>query len=195
MHRLPIVIAALSFSGCDLNPEKAADFFTGRETNVVVLAKQPVMLRPEVATLTSQEPMKVLGEWTSLCFALKSGMPLQDSKQMDRAFEEAMQSAKVRVYLTLTNGDRVALRQPLQAWSMGGTILGRDELSACASTPCKAELPVGAQVAKVEVSSEPPLQVQGVFWKSEKGPLEKPVAPSAQAATASAPKGPSSCSA
>jgi hypothetical protein len=195
MHRLPIVFAAFLFSGCDLNPEKAFDLITGRETNVVVLAKQPVMLTPNAVTLTSQEPMKVLGEWTSLCFSLKGGTPLQDSKQMDRTFEEAMQSAKVRVYLTLTNGDRVALRQPLPAWSMSGTILGRDELSACASTPCTAELPVGAHVSKVEVLSEPPLQVLGVFWKSEKGPLEKPAAPSPQAATASAPQRPSSCTA
>ena len=196
MHRLALVLPALLLSGCDLNPEGAFDLLMGRETNTVVLAKQPTLLNPEVAVLTSQEPMKVLGEWTSLCLSLRGGIPLQDAKVMDRAFEEAMHKTKVRIYLTLSNGNRVALRPPLQAWSMRGKVVEHDELSACASSPCKGELPVGAQVTKVEISADQPLQVQGIFWKSERGLNEKPASPLAvQAAAASAPEKASSCSA
>ena len=194
MHRLALVLPALLLSGCDLNPEKVIDLLMGRETNTVVLVKQPMLLNPEVSILTSQEPMKVLGEWTSLCLSLRGGIPMQDAKEMDRVFEEAMHNTRVKVYLTLSNGNRVALRPPLQAWSMRGKVVEHDELSACASTPCKAELPVGTQVTKVEISADRPLQVQGIFWESERGVNEKPAFPS-QTDAASAPKKASSCSA
>ena len=192
MLRPALLVTALVVSGCDFNPEKAFDLLSGRETNLVVLAKQPTLLTPETTTLTSEAPMKVIGESTSLCISLRGGVPLQDSKVMDQAFKVAMQNAKVKVHVILASGDRVALHQPLLAWSMYGKIIKHDELSACASTPCTAELPVGAQVSKIEVSSEPALQVQGIYWQSERAPLEKS-APPATTAAASAPKAKSSC--
>ena len=194
MPRLPILVTTLLVSACDFNPEQALDRLSGREVNLVILAKQPVLLTPEVKSFSSQEQMKVVGEMTSMCFALRGGIPLQDSKVMDQAFQASMQNAKIKVVVVLSNGDRVTLHQPLQAWSMHGKVIKNDELSACASTPCKSELPPGSQVAKIEVSSEPTLQVQGVYWESERAPLEKPTPPAATAA-ASAAKGKSSCAA
>jgi len=189
MLRLTLLAGAALLSGCDFDPEKAFDLLSGREKNLVVLAKQPLVLTSEMAVFASQKPMKVVGELTSLCVSLKGGIPMQDSRVMDREFEDAMQSAQVNVTVVLANGERVALRQPLPAWSMYGKIVERDELSACASTPCKAELPVGEQVSRVEVSATPTLQVQGIYWESERAPLEKPAPQTA----ATAPKEKASC--
>jgi hypothetical protein len=197
LRSLALVASALLVVGCDVVPEKIFDLFdalSGRETHVVVLARQPVLLTPEPTLLTSSETMKVVGEWTSLCLSLQGGIPLQDSRTMDQAFTAAMQNARVSVHVVLSNGDRVALRPPLQAWSMRGKVLKNDELAACASTPCKDDLPVGAQVARIEVSSEPALSVQGIYWQSERGPLEDPAPPPVVAA-ASAPRAKSSCTA
>jgi len=196
MQKLALVFPALLLVGCEPIAEKLASSLFDRETSTVVLAKQPVLLKPEVLVFSPQEPLKVVGEWTSLCFSLRGSTPLQDSKAMDRVFEEAIDRTKFSVHLTLSNGNRIALRPPLQAWSAQGKIVQQDELSACASTPCRSDLPAGSLVNKIEISVDKPLHVQGIFWESERGVNEKPTASTkpSLAAASSAEKA-SSCSA
>jgi len=194
MNRLALLACALFVGACDFKPDNALDLLSGREVNLVVLAQQPLRLTSEVATFTFLEPIKIIGESTTVCFALRGEVPLQDSKVMEQLFTTAMQGSKVSVAVILASGDRVTLHQPLQAWRMYGRIIKTNELSACASTPCKAKLPAGAQVARIEVSAEPALQVQGVYWESEHSPLEaSPSRP--KTAAASAPKASLSCAA
>jgi hypothetical protein len=126
------------------------------------------------STFTSAEPMKVLGEWTSLCLVLKDGTPLQAQAQMDKIFSDALGGAKIKTTLLLTDGSRVALNEPMQAWSRTGRVLPHDEFSACASAGCGVNLPNGALVKAVEVSSSPPVKVRGVFWQSEQDLPKKP---------------------
>jgi hypothetical protein len=82
---------------------------------------------------------------------------------------------------------RVSLDHPMMAWNMSGKIVKSDELSACASSARCRRLPVGAQVSSIDVSSEPSLAVKGVYWISERGPLEK-AAPPATGGASAAPK-------
>ena len=192
MHRLSLLPLALLLSSCDSGLEKTIDFFTGRKTSVVVLVKQPIKLTPAGTTLNSEQPMKVLGEWTSVCLSLRGGV--QDAKTMDLAYQQLMQSAKVTIFLNLGSGTRVRLTAPNQAWSKRGKVLAEDELAACASTPCKAELPVGSEIRSVEISSEPSLNVEGIFWESETDLNPKPTVPP-QTAASSAATGHASCSA
>ncbi len=195
MHRVALAALVFLLVACDASVEKAFDFVIGRESSVVVLRDRPTQLGPTPTTFTpGKQPMKVLGEWSSLCFSLRGEVPLQDATVMDRLFAEAMGNSKVKVELTLANGARTALRQPLQAWSLHGRILERNELSACASTPCKMGLPVGTQVIKVDVSADLPLKVQGVFWQSETD-VPKPPPAKEQVTSASSPKTHSACSA
>lgn len=119
-------------------------------------------------------------------------VPLQNANIMDREFERAMHGARVRVVIELTTGDRLPLDQPLMAWNMFGKIVKSDELSACASAPCSTKLPVGAQVSRIEVSSEPSLAVQGIYWSSERDPLEN-AAPPATTGASAAPKLQTAC--
>ncbi|MFA6902213.1 MAG: hypothetical protein WC236_03925 [Gallionellaceae bacterium] len=193
MLRFTLLVTAFFVSGCDFNLDKAVDLYSGREVNLVILESNPVQLTPKVTMFTSQTPMKIVGELTFVCLALRGGIPMQDSKVMNQVFETTMNNSKVKVVIVLASGDRVTLHQPLSAWNMHGTIIKNDEMSACASTPCKTELPAGSLVTKVEISSEPALQVQGVYWTSEMSPLEKP--PSPATTPASAVKVKSSCAA
>jgi hypothetical protein len=189
---LPVALIVL-LAGCDVNFEKVGDLLAGREANVVVLVDKPTQLGPVPRTLASREqPMKVLGEWSSLCISLRGEVPLQDSKVMDQIFAEAIGKAKVKIELTLSNGTRVGLRQPRQAWSLRGKVVEQDELSACAATPCRVELPVGVQVTKVDISSDLPLSVQGIYWQSETD-LPKPPPDPKTVASSSSPKASSSC--
>lgn len=175
---MALIFVATVLVGCDSAAERFFDAISGRQTNLVLLSKQPVTLSPAPVTFASTEPMKVLGEWTSVCLVLRDGIPLQPQPQMDKILSEAMRGAKVNTTLELSDGSRITLHEPMEGWQHVGRILPRDELSACASANCAAALPRGATVKSVEISAIPTLQVRGIYWHSELGPNEPP-APSA----------------
>jgi hypothetical protein len=166
-------LVAVLLSGCDTSVEKLLDRIGGRESDVVVLAKQPVVLTDSPTTLSGSEPLRVLGEWTSVCLVLRDGVPLQAQEMLDRSVSSALGGAKVKVVLLLDSGARVTLNEPLPGWSRSGRVLPKDELSACASAVCKSELSVGMTVKNVELSATPKLEVRGVFWQSQRGPIER----------------------
>jgi hypothetical protein len=172
-----LTIAVTLLVGCDSAVDKIFDAMSGRQTNLVILSKQPVTLAPAPVTITSTEPMKVLGEWTSVCLVLRDGITLKPQPQMDKILSEALGGAKVSTTLELSDGSRVALHEPMLAWEHIGRILSRDELSACASASCAAILPRGATVKRVEISANPAVQVRGIYWQSHPGP-DEPQGPS-----------------
>jgi len=174
--RLLTVAALLALAGCDAildKLEKVFGMLDGRERQLVILAPQAVVLTDKPLVFSGTEPLKVVGEWTSLCLVLKDGIPLQQQSSMDQIFSAALAGAKVRVNVVLNDGARISLHEPMQGWSRSGRILPRDELSACASASCGSRLPVGAIVTSLEVSATPKLEVRGIFWQSEQGPNEK----------------------
>jgi hypothetical protein len=171
---MALTVVVTELVGCDAAADKFFDAISGRQTNLVLLSKQPVTLSPAPVTFASTEPMKVLGEWTSVCLVLRDGIPLQPQPQMDRILSEAMHGAKVSTTLELSDGTRVTLHEPMEGWQHVGRILSRDELSACASASCEAVLPRGATVKTVEISANSALQVRGIYWQSELGPNEPP---------------------
>jgi hypothetical protein len=190
--RSALVFVFLIIGGCDSGSKKILDFLADHDSNVVVLARQPIIISQEQTTLQSSEVMKVIGESTFVCFALKGGLPLQKASVMDTEFQTTMHGSRVKVVIELTTHDQISLDQPMMAWNMFGKILKSDELSACASTSCSTQLPVGAEVGKIYVSSEPSLAVQGVYWSSERGPLEK-AAPLSTGNASGRPKAQSGC--
>jgi hypothetical protein len=173
---LALVVTVLV--GCDSATDKIFDAISGRQTNLVILSKQSVTLAPAPVTFESTEPMKVLGEWTSVCLVLRDGVTLKPHSQMDKILSEALGGAKVNTTLELSDGSRVALHEPMLAWQHIGRILSQDELSACASANCATVLPRGATVKRVEISASPALQVRGIYWQSQLGP-DEPHGPSA----------------
>jgi hypothetical protein len=190
--RLLAVMAALALAGCDAvldRLEKVFSALDGREKQVVILAPKPVLLTEKPLVLSGTEPLKVVGEWTSLCLVLKDGVPLQQQSTMDQIFSAALSGAKVTVNVVLNDGGRVSLHEPMQGWSRSGRILAKDELFACASATCGSRLPIGATVKSLEVSALPSLEVRGIFWQSEQGPNEK----AHTSATAQRPSEPSKC--
>ncbi len=167
---LTIVMTVLV--ACDSAADKFLDAISGRQTNLVILSKEPVTLGPAPVTLTSKEPMKVLGEWTSVCLVLRDGISLKPQPQMDKILSEALGGGKISTTLELSNGSRVALHQPMMGWEHVGRILSQDELSACASASCEAALPRGTTVKSVEISADRAVQIRGIYWESQLGPDE-----------------------
>lgn len=202
MKRNLFIALLLLLSGCDTKQELdleiafggALEALFGRETHVVVLADKPTQLGSSPHTLASdQNPMRVLGERSSLCLALRGGVQDQNIEVMDRLFTEAMGSANVTVELTLSDGTRIPLGKPMQAWSLRGNVIKKNELSACASARCKVDLPVGSQVSQISITSDAPLSVQGIYWQSQPD-LQQPPPASKQVADSSRPKTRSGCS-
>jgi hypothetical protein len=184
MRRILSLFAILLLTGCNFDLGQLFDLIEGRETNLVVLSKRPLELSPQITTLVSADPMKVVGQSTFVCFALRGEIALTHVEEMEKVFQESMHGAKVKVNVLLKNGDRMSLREPLQAWRMYGRILEKGEFSACATiTQCKEQWPVGALVDKIEVSSEPSLSIMGVYWESQRAPLEKLPSSSSSATT------------
>jgi hypothetical protein len=172
MTRTSICILGVLVAACDFNLEKAADFLTGREANRVVLSSQPIVLTQEATTFSSNEPMKVIGEATFVCVVLRDGVVLQDQRVMDQLFTDALRGAKINVAVLSSDGKRVTLPEPMQGWAKFGRVLPNNELSACGSMRCEP-LPPGTLISQVEISSTPELRIRGVYWESDKSPMEK----------------------
>ena len=190
---IALITVATVLVGCDSAADKVFDAISGRQANIVILSKQPVTLSPAPVTFASAEPLKVLGEWTSVCLVLKDGIPLQPQNQMDKILSEALAGAKVNARLELSDGSRVTLDHPMEAWEHFGRILSHDELSACASARCSTILPRGATVKSIEISADPAVNVRGIYWHSEAG-LNEPAAPSASSTARSTQGGQANCS-
>jgi len=196
MKIILVIATCLTLMACDFNSKSARELISKR--NVVVLARN-VVLTEKTLDLRPVEPMKIAGAMSSICFVLKSGVPMQDMSVMDQLFVAAMRGAKINVAIVLSTGTRISLSPPTFSWSGDGEVIkGREELSACAAPPCGTTLPVDAIVNQVEVSSVPDFSVNGIYWKSERDPSEPLVpslAPSTKTDVASQPVSKTKCSA
>jgi hypothetical protein len=172
MTRIAIAILGVLVAACDFNLEKAAGFLAGRETNLVVLSSQQIVLTQEATAFSSNEPMKVIGESTFVCVVLRDGVVLQDQRVMDQLFTDALRGAKINVAVLSSDGKRVTLPEPMQGSAKFGKVLPNNELSACGSMRCKP-LPPGTLISQVEISSTPELRIRGVYWESAKSPMEE----------------------
>ena len=143
--RLLTVAALLALAGCDAvldGLEKVFRTLDGRERQLVVLAPQAVVLSDKPLVLSGTEPLKVVGEWTSLCLVLKGGVPLPE---MNQAFSSALSGAKVRTIAVLNNGARIEFHRPMQGWSRSGRILPR---MSCQLAPAQAAAVPGCPQAQ-----------------------------------------------
>ena len=178
MRTFVAVISTFLLVACDGGFEKLVSSFFDSKDNVVILAKNPVILEPTPATFTSIEPMSVLGEWSSVCLVLRDGVPLDQNSVMDAKFAEALAGSDVNVTVYLTDGSHKSLQPPMVGWRKYGLVLPKDELSACAAAACGSRLPKGSMVAKVEITSRPSLVVKGLYWHSSPD-LPQPSKPAA----------------
>lgn len=153
-------------AGCDQKLDQAMDKLAGHETNFVLLGKEPILLNSNGISLHSAEPMLVVGESSSLCLVLKTGVPLAPQPTMDKLYESALHGATVTASLTMKNGETFTISQPGEAWNKYGHISSGEELSACLSCACGPKPAIGSQVAEVSIKSSEPLNVLGVYWES-----------------------------
>lgn len=156
----------LSLSGCDAFSER----FTGRQ-NVLVLATDGVTLSPEPVSFNTHGKAKVVGEVVSVCIPLRGGFPMTSSHVMQKEFDRLLGAAQIHATLISSNGRRIALGSPMQAWALEGFIEKANELSACLyPEPGQPELDVDTLITSVEISSDIPFAVHGAYWLSRSVP-------------------------
>ena len=146
------------------------------EHNTVVLSRGE-MLTEKPVEYRSSETMRIHGPLSSVCFALKDGVSMEQMETMNRIFADSIGSVQLGAALILSTGYRMVLSRPSLSWSDKGVILKDRELSACAAPPCGITLPVGATVSKIEAWSVPNFFVKGIYWTSEPDQA-KPLLPS-----------------
>jgi hypothetical protein len=154
-----------------------------RREQTVVVRKEPLLLEPSGTQLTPAQPLEVLGETSSLCVVLKSGIGSLPQAEMDKAFKDSLGGSQLTVSFARADGQNFVLKATSQAWKRSGELTGDGELAACSSCGCAkpscGELfPAGASFKSVTVASSAPISVLGVYWESTNAfdsPKEEPV--------------------
>jgi hypothetical protein len=102
-----------------------------------------------------------------VCLSLRGDVGLSSADKMTAEFKSLMGGATVEAAATTANGKIVIFREPTQTWWKEGRVAKENELAACMRSPQGGEeLPVGTSIAFIEVSSDKPLMVRGVYWES-----------------------------
>ncbi len=159
------LFALLALAACS-KVQRIIDAMTGKTTNIIVLADQPLMIGATQIVLPAADA-RVVGKDTSVCFLLRGNVPSKQMMKLGDELDAVVQDAGVSVSILSNTGQRTALLSHGQAWSMYGVILPEDELSICFSVRCgTASLPIGTEVVDVTLSATNPLQVFGVYWQS-----------------------------
>jgi hypothetical protein len=161
---LPLVV--LVIAGCDQRVDQLLEKLAGYETNTVVLVKGPTVVGSTGLILRSAQPMKVVGDSSSLCLVLKSGVSLGPQVVMNKLFEESLRGADVTALLRMKSGKTIRLSKPGQAWDKYGHVTSSEEQSACFSCACGVQPTVGDEVAEATVNSTPPIKILGIYWES-----------------------------
>jgi hypothetical protein len=164
--RAALVVILVSLAGCGQRIDKLFDTLMGHETQTVVLAAQPTTLGPDGLVLTSNEPMKVMGDVASVCLILKSGIALAPQSVMEKHFKDALDGAQLSATLTLKTGQTFQSSSVAQSWSKFGEVTSAEEISACISCACGPQPPVGAEISKLVVKASSPIRVLGIYWES-----------------------------
>jgi hypothetical protein len=164
MRRFFLSLLSALLMGC--NSHNVFDALAGKEYEVMVLAKDPVVIDKKPLTLHADRPMKVVGNTSMICFALRDEVSSRDAT--DELFNRAMNGTKLDVSIKLTSGDTLQFFEPMQSWRREGRILKSGEFSGCAYPCCpdKAKLLKGDEVTEVRIVASKPLEVRGIFWES-----------------------------
>ena len=166
MLRRLFLLSCILVSGCDQSFDQLFDWLSGQDTQRVVIKETPFVLDRTGLMLSSEKPLRVVGESSSVCLVLKQGVPLLSQPEMDRRFRSVTKDAKFTGWLETTNGERFSINSVGQAWALHGPVTGKGEMSACLSCRCGPTPSVGSQIAKIHVAASKTLKALGVYWES-----------------------------
>jgi hypothetical protein len=160
------IVVSLLVSGCDQVSDGVARIVSGgAKTTVVILAPAPLQISPSPLRLDPGKPLEVVGTIAGVCLSLRGDLPMGTADVMNAEFASHMKGIAVTAQVTTPSGKKVALGKPYQSWSKDGKVVKDQELAACMRANSN-DLPVGAKVATIEISSSAPLDVRGVYWQS-----------------------------
>lgn len=156
------VVLALS-AGCDRLNDLAMRM-AGWET--IVLESHPFELRAEGRQFLSQTALTSRGE-VSVCVVLKTDAGEQPPPFQSDEFESLMKGAILTATLESEAGRVYNLGHPSQAWVLDGVVSEGPELAACVANGSEESIPEGEVIRTVQIRSDRPLTVLGVYWQSE----------------------------
>lgn len=158
-------VLTLSLGGCDRMPDDFERLLRAEKTVVTVLAADPLTISS--VPVRFEKPLRVVGSMSSVCLSLRGDLRLSSAEMMTAEFKSLMRGASVKAFATTAKGQTVALSAPAETWSKEGRIAKHNELAACMrSNEGGGELQSGISVSRVELSSDTPLEVRGVYWES-----------------------------
>ncbi len=164
MWRSIVVGVALALSaGCDRLNDLTMRM-AGWET--IVLESHPFELRAQERQFLSQAALTSRGE-VSVCVVLKTDAGEQPPPFRSAEFEALMKGAVLTATLESEAGRVYSLGLPSQAWKLNGVVSDGPELAACVSNGDEASIPEGEVIRTVQIRSDRPLTVLGVYWQSE----------------------------
>jgi hypothetical protein len=168
LHLLLAIIIVQLVSGCGENRDDRRIATTQQE--VVVLSSVPVLLNPEPKIFAPTKPMRVAGDWTWLCAVLEDDVPPEAQSKLDETFAKAVGQSTIQMSVRLTDGRRIQLSGPLQAWEKTGKVLPKGELSYCARD---REGAARGEVQSMELAANPPITVKGIYFEATESPAER----------------------
>jgi hypothetical protein len=163
--RLSRLVLILLLAGCDRMPDDFQRLLRRHETVITVLAAKPLTISSLPARF--EKPLRVVGTMSGVCLSLRGDVTLSSADTMTAEFKSLMGGATVEATATTTDGKAVACYTPTETWWAEGRIEKKNELAACMrSIEGGEKLPIGMSITRMEISSDKPLEVRGVYWES-----------------------------
>lgn len=129
-----------------------------------VLLDSAAIIGPHSPPIRLNPPLKPHGE-VLVCLVLASGIRYDDRARVDAKYAEMLQGARPTALLLHAGGNSYRLSEAHQNWTDYGRVSSGGELSSCLTTKAEA-LPEGVEINSIELTSDIPLKVLGVYWSS-----------------------------
>ena len=160
-----IALLTLLLAGCDRIPDDLRRLLQSEETVVTVLAADPLTISS--TPVRFEKPLRVVGTISGVCLSLRGDVRPSSTETMAAEFKSLMSGATVKATATSTNGKTVVFHGPAETWWKEGRVAKNNELAACMrSIEGGEKLPIGMSISRIEISSDKPLDVRGVYWES-----------------------------
>lgn len=109
-------------------------------------------------------PIRSEGD-VSVCLVLASGVRYDDRARVDMKYREMLRGAQPVALLRGVDGRDYRFSEPRQSWTEYGRVTKGGELSSCLA-PEKGSFPGGVEIGSVELTSDVPLKILGIYWNS-----------------------------
>ncbi len=153
-----VVLAALSFNSA------CSRILSARAENVVVVSSENFDVGKDPLLFNNIDLETTVDGTSSVCIVLRNDLPFSPGAERNKQFNLLTGGVKLNGFVVTSNGERITLDDPLQAWSSEGRLGNKDELSACMDMPLKSDQPI--KISTIGISTEQSRTFEGIYWWS-----------------------------